>query len=166
MAYAVVACSRCKAPWAVELRHAKSACPRCHTAVDLARRARLWEGPSAARAREAAAAHAAALAQGITAARATELEQTLLADRPVARHDSAIDAAAAQARSKRNLGARAELVALWLTRLSDGASHAELLQALGKAGLGPERAEQEIARMLAADIIFEPRAGFYRALAD
>lgn len=160
MAFAVIACSRCKHPWAVELRHATATCPRCQSGVDLARRRRFWEGESGREAQAAAASVAARMQGGDVGAEAV---QARLGPEP-ARHDDPLDAAAAKARGVTSKSGRAEEVLHWLTRLQEGASHDDAVEALVRAGLTRERAEKEIVRMLAGDVIFEPRAGRYRSL--
>ena len=85
-------------------------------------------------------------------------------NRPVPRYDTPVDAAAAKANAVVNKSQKAETVALWLTRLQETATHEDYLAALRKAGLDPDRAEKEITRMLAMDVIFEPTAGRYRCL--
>jgi len=156
--WGVVACSACRQPWAVELRHAAVSCPSCGTAVDLADRVKLWQGDSAADARAAAAHHRAAMAGGLPAV------QSLRPRRPEPKHDSPADAAAAQASGIVNKSARAEAVALWMTRLVGLVPHADLVAAMGKAGLDADRAEREVVRLLATDLMVEPRAGSYRVL--
>lgn len=84
--------------------------------------------------------------------------------RPVPRHDSPVAAAAAKANAVVNKSQKAEAIALWLTRLLGDASHQDYHDAMRMAGLDVERAEKEITRMLAMDVIFEPRAGSYRSL--
>jgi hypothetical protein len=64
-----------------------------------------------------------------------------------------------------NRSARAETVALWMSRLAGPTPHDALVQALLKAGLDRTRAEREIVRMLAMDYLMEPRAGSYQVLA-
>jgi DNA-directed RNA polymerase subunit RPC12/RpoP len=152
--FAVVGCSGCGRPWAVELRHERSACPDCHTRVDVAGRTRLWQGDDARQAQAAVAHHRAALAGGLHVVQAPR--------RPAARHDSATDAAAAKAAGIVNASARAEAVALWRTRLSGLVPHEELVVAMGKAGIAAARAEREVVRLLATDLMLEPRAGHYR----
>lgn len=158
MAYAVVACTQCKEPWAVELRHKTSSCPRCQKSVDLAKRTRLWQGDSPQDARRAIQTLRADLAGG------REHVVALQDARPVPRHDSPVAAAAAKANAVVNKSQKAEAIALWLTRLVGDASHAQYLDALRMAGLDRERAEKEITRMLAMDVTYEPRAGHYRSL--
>ena len=46
--------------------------------------------------------------------------------------------------------------------LRGAAPHEELLRALERAGIDRERGEAEVTRMLATDILVEPRAGCYR----
>lgn len=153
--YAVVACQGCREAWAVELRHSQATCPRCATTADLARRVRLWQGESP---QQAQAAAAALRGQGAPSG--------LPAPARVPRHDSPIDAAAAQGVGIRNQSERAEAVAAALTLLCGHASHQDLLEALSKAGLGAARAEAEVQRMLACDRLLEPRAGEYRWLQE
>jgi hypothetical protein len=73
-----------------------------------------------------------------------------------------VDAAAAKAAGIVNASARAEAVALWMTRLSGLVPHEELVVAMGKAGIAAARAEREVVRLLATDLMLEPRAGHYR----
>lgn len=164
-AYAVVACSGCKQPWSVALRGRTASCPRCTRRVELDRRTRLWEGDDAREARSAAASLRAALAQGIP----VEVANRRLREadpEPVVRHDSPVDAAAAQARRTTNLSERADEVAAWLSRLLGPTDHDTFVAALEKAGIPRPRAEREVVRMLAADVIYEPRAGSYVSLSS
>ena len=156
--FAVVACSACRKPWAVELRHATASCPECRTSYDLATRKPLWQGENAREAQAAVAHHRAAMAGGLAAVQAEALRPR----RPEPRHDSPADAAAAQASGIVNLSSRAEAVALWLTRLVGTPTHAQLIDGMAKAGLDGARAEREVVRMLATDILMEPKAGVYR----
>jgi hypothetical protein len=156
--FAVVVCSACRQPWAVELRHATASCPACSVAYDLADRKPVWQGEDARSAQAAVAHHRAAMAGGLQAV------QALRPHRPEPRHDSPADAAAAQAGGIVNLSARAEAVALWMTRLVGLVPHPQLLEAMGKAGIPRERAEREVVRLLATDLMMEPKAGRYRIL--
>jgi hypothetical protein len=158
MRYAVVACSRCRKPWAAELRHATVRCPACQEPAEPARKTRLWEGEDPAEAQRAVAHHRAALAGGAQAVAA------LLSTRPAPRHDSPEEAAAARALGIANKSQRAELVALWMTRLVGATPHDRLVAALEHAGIERRRAEAEVVRMLAMDILMEPRAGHYKVL--
>lgn len=155
MAFAVVTCSRCKEPWALELRHATATCPRCQAKVEVAKRRRLWEGDDA---REAQAAAAQARLTG-----AAGPEAVLLTPQKVPRHDAPVGAAAAAGRGITNLSQRAEAVAVWLCQ-EGPASDGDLTDALVAAGLDAERAGKEIVRMLACDHLYEPRAGHYGVL--
>ncbi len=105
--------------------------------------------------------HRAAMAQGTTLAAAAI---TLRPAPRVPRYDDPVDAAAAKARGTVNKSERAEQVMLWLTRLLGDAPHDDVIRSLRRAGLDGERAEKEVVRMLACDVIFEPRAGYYRHL--
>ena len=154
--FAVVGCSSCRRPWVVDLRHATSTCPRCGVTADLERRAQLWQGEDARAAQQAAARLRAGDDLVVV---------TALADRrPMPHHDSAVAAAAAKAASVINKSQKADLIALWLTRLTGEARHEDLLAAMEQAGLARDRAEQEVIRMLATDVMYEPRAGSYRVL--
>lgn len=164
-AYAVVACSGCKQAWSVELRSRTASCPRCARRVELDRRTRLWEGDDAREARSAAASLRAALTQGVPVPVANQRLRDADPE-PVARHDSPVEAAAAKGRSVTNLSERADEVAAWLTRLLGPTDHDTLLAALEKAGLTRARAEREVVRMLATDVLYEPRAGSYASLSS
>ncbi len=147
----------------MDLRSKTSRCPGCQTAVDLDRRRRLWEGDDARDAQAAAGRVRLELAAGQAApAQQALLEEMALPQAP--RHDSPVDEAAARARAVTNKSQRADAVALWLTRLQGQASHDDYLGALSQAGLERTRAEKEIVRMLACDVVYEPRAGYYQAL--
>jgi hypothetical protein len=156
--YAVVVCSACRKPWAVELRHATVSCPGCGTPYDRAARKPLWQGEDARAAQAAVAHHRAATAGGLAAV------QAFKPYRAEARHDSPADAAAAQAAGIVNLSARAEAVTLWMTRLVGAVPHAALVEAMGLAGIDRARAEREVVRLLATDVMMEPKAGHYRIL--
>ena len=156
--FAVVACSSCHAAWAVELRHTQATCPNCRSTFALAERRHLWSGNDARDAQAAVAHHRAALAGGLAAV------QALRPRRPEARHDSPADAAAAKAVGITNASARAEAVALWMTRLLGAVPHEDLVLAMGKAGIPAARAEKEVVRLLACDLMVEPKAGHYRVL--
>lgn len=49
--FAVVACSACKKPWAIETRHDRVSCPRCGKGYDVDARLHLWQGDDARGAR-------------------------------------------------------------------------------------------------------------------
>ena len=155
MRFAIIPCP-CGERWATETRHARVTCPRCGTSGELAARLVLWQGDDASAAREAAASLRAQAA----GAPKSLLERPV----PVARHDSVADAAAAKASSITNRSDRAEAVALWMTRLAGQPTHADLLDALTRAGLDKARAEREIVRLLAMDYLMEPRAGSYKVI--
>lgn len=123
------------------------------------RRQRLWSGDDA----RAGQSSAAELRGQMAGADPAHLIGLGLPERRV-RHDGPVEAAAAKARNITNKSARAEAIALWLTRMCDTATHDDYLDAMRKAGLDEARAEQEVIRMLACDVIYEPRAGHYAAL--
>lgn len=162
--FAVVGCSTCKQAWAVEARHGTTTCPGCRGSRPAKRRRALWSGDSAVDAQKATAAIRAALAQGLPVDQAAAAAQALRPVDALPKHDNVLDAAAAKARGLRNASDRAEAVMLWLGRLAGPLPENDVLEALGKAGLGHDRAEKEIVRMLAGDVIYEPRAGYYEVL--
>jgi DNA-directed RNA polymerase subunit RPC12/RpoP len=155
--YAVIACSLCRQPWAIEQRNQTAKCPACSRVVAIAGRLKLWEGDNGLQAAEAAGRQ-----------RASGFDVAALENQgaKVPRHDSPADAAAAQAQGIINQSRRAESVATWMTRLVGQPSHQQLVEAMAKAGLEQQRAEREIVRMLACDYLTEPRAGTYRVLAS
>lgn len=51
--FAVVICSPCRTPWAVETRHERVTCPRCGKSYLLKDRKRAWEGDDARQAQVA-----------------------------------------------------------------------------------------------------------------
>jgi len=157
--YAVVACSRCRNPWAVELRNATASCPACGAEADLARRTRLWEGDSP---QEAQAAVAQARLQAAGPQAILHMQRLAATARPARGHDSPVDAAAAAGTGVRNRSERAEAVARAYGRLCADIPHADLVEALTRAGLEPARSAVEVTRMLACDVLLEPRAGTYR----
>lgn len=163
MRYAVVGC-QCGNVWSIELRHATTTCTTCRKTVDVARRRRLWQGDDLREAQAQAAAMRTARAQDLPESSAGAAVQALQPPQPLARHDSPIDAAAAKAHGITNKSARAEAVALWMTRLLGQPSEDDLMQGMRKAGLDGARAEKEIVRMLAADVMYEPRVGHYAVL--
>src|SRR5688572_22498469 len=81
--FAVVACSACRQPWAVELRHAEASCPSCKATASLRERVHLWSGDDARDAQAAVARHRAALAGGPAAVAAVA---ALAPRRPAPRH--------------------------------------------------------------------------------
>lgn len=151
--FAVVACSGCRTPWAVELRNATATCPRCRTSVELTSRTQLWVGEDARQAQVAAAQLRAAG------------RSTTVGPAATPRHDSPADAAAAKGRAIINKSARAEEVARWLERIAGPMPHRVLVEALQRSGLDQDRAEAEITRMLAMDLLMEPKSATYRMVA-
>ncbi len=151
--FAVTLCPACQEPCAVELRHAAISCPRCQAKVEMRGRSLLWQGDDA---RDAQAAASQASRRGAI--------PDLVGPERIPRHDSPADAAAAQAKSIINKSARAEAVALWLDRIAGPVPHRLLVDSLERAGLDQDRAEAEITRMLALDLLMEPRSGYYRAV--
>ncbi len=163
MQYAVVGC-QCGNVWSLELRHSTSTCTGCRSTVDVARRRRLWQGNDLREAQAQAAAHRTAKQLGHAESETAAALQSLEPQRRLAQHDSPVDAAAAKARRIANKSARADAVALWLTRLEGDFTEESWLTAMKKAGVAGERAEKELVRMLACDVVYEPLVGRYAAL--
>jgi hypothetical protein len=145
----------------VETRHANASCPRCGKGVALAHRTRLWEGSDAREAQRSAALHGHRMASKAISGRLTTFQPS---PKALQSHACASDEAAARAAGIANKSSRAEAVALHLDGLQGIMAHAGLVEALEKAGLDRERAEAEVTRMLAMDVLVEPRAGQYRTL--
>lgn len=164
MSFVVIACSRCRNAWSVDVATATSRCQGCGRQTIVASRRRLWQGDDARAAATAAGAIRAAIAQGRPPDEAATVAAALAPPARDAKHDSPLDAAAAKARAFVNQSQRAEAVALWLTRLIGAATEDDYVAALRRAGLSGRRAEKEIIRMLACDVIIEPAPGRYRAL--
>jgi hypothetical protein len=157
--FAVAQCG-CGNAWAVELRHAQAACPRCGAGIALEKARIAWRGDSAVEAQ---------VAVGQLRLRCDPRAEAAVASlrrASVPRHDSPVEAAAARGAGIANKSSRAELVALALSRLTGMAPHDDLVQALELAGLERRRADAEVVRMLAMDILLEPKAGHYRVVED
>ncbi len=164
--YGVIACSRCKEVWSVELANRTSSCPRCNQHVHLARRRRLWEGNNPREAQAATATLRAQVQHGVNPDALQDQMEKLAHPERLVQHDSLEDAASAQARDVTNLSKRAERVTLWLGRLCGTVDHDQLIAAFSKAGIPRERGEREVLRMLVSDYIYEPHAGQYAVLGD
>lgn len=148
LSHLVLQCPRCGGANVCEAHHASRRCRRCTaplpaSAIVLARCASAPE----ARARLVAMTSPTPIA------------------RPVERHDSTVEAAAAKASAITNLSQRAEAAALWLARLGGTIRHEELIQAFLAAAIPQKRAQAEVVRLLATDILYEPRPGEYRFVA-
>lgn len=141
------------------MRQASASCPSCNTRCEPGTRRHLWRGESPQEAQAAAAQ--LRLPKGANATIQALAEPKARAS---PRHDSPVDAAAAQGSGITNKSERAAAVAKALCRLQGAVPHGELVAAFVKAGLEAERAEAEVVRMLATDVLIEPRAGAYRWL--
>jgi hypothetical protein len=159
MSYAVVACRQCNNAWAVDRRNATASCPHCNAKADRQHQLALWEGEDA-RAAQAATAQKRAAAGGVHG------QQLAMLAAPVRmpRHDSVLDAAAAQVRHVTNKSDRAEAVARWMERLASPFRHEDLIAALERAGLDAKRCHDEVIRLLSNDILLEARPGLYRVI--
>ncbi len=154
MRFAAIVCPDCRRAWTVERRHETVTCPRCGHTTAQASRKPIWTGDDVSGAQEALTLHHG----GIAALAASQRPPNRAARLP---HDSAVAAAASRGTGIINKSERAEAVARALASAPQTAGHADLRLALEHAGLERERAESEIVRMLATDILMEPRAGQY-----
>ncbi|MEA3199253.1 MAG: hypothetical protein QOE90_681 [Thermoplasmata archaeon] len=155
MLYAVVACSRCRRGFVVEEGRKQATCAHCSRTLDLANVRAFHRGEDLEEARAALGQLNARLS-----GRAEEYARAFVppAPRP-ASHDDAHQAAAAAARRAVSEKDRADAVARALGEFGLD----DLARAFALAGLPTQKAEAHLARMLAAQVVFEPRPLRYRA---
>lgn len=158
--YAVVACPRCRRSRVVEQGRKTAACASCDRPLALADLRSYYQGASLEEAQQAAG-----LLNAKLAGREAEFVRALLPqEAPSARHDDPWEAAAAAARRATGETERVDAVARALSAGLGDFSEDDLRRALDLAGLRGARAGAHVARMLGASVLFEPRAGRYRAL--
>lgn len=153
--YLVIACPRCRRARVVEQGQKTASCASCDRTLALADLRAAYLGPHLEEAQQVAGLVNARL-QG----REEEYVAALVAPEPrPARHDDRVDAAAAAARKGAGGEAgKADAIARALGEFQEE----ELARAFEAAGL--RDAARQLRRMLAAQVVFEPRAGRYRAL--
>jgi hypothetical protein len=155
--YLVVACSRCRRARVVEQGRKTASCASCARSLRLADLRAAYAGPSLDEAQ-----HAAGLVNARLAGREGEYVAALVVpDVPRARgprHDDRFSAADAAARRVSSEKDRADAVARSLGEFDDP----DLLKVFATVGLrDPAR---HLRRMLATQVVYEPRPGVYRAL--
>jgi len=152
--YAVVACPRCRRSLVVEEGRRQAACVRCSRPLDLASVRAFHRGEDAEEARRVAG-----LVNARLAGREGEWERSLVPPPPrEARHDDRHHAAAAAARKARSEKDRADAIARALGEFTQE----DLERAFALARVG--KPEAHLARMLATQVVHEPRPLAYRAL--
>lgn len=152
--YLVIACPRCRRARVVEQGRKTASCSSCTRTLELADLRASYLGPILQEAQEAAGR----LNAKLSGREEEYVAAMVLPAIPAPRHDDRWNAAAAAARRVSGETARADAVARALGEFEDG----ELAVAFELAGL--REAGRHLRRMLATDVIFEPRPGVYRAL--
>lgn len=153
--YQVVACPRCRRAKVVEPGRKQSTCGLCSRTLAL-RDLRAFATVGTLEEAQMAAGAVNAKLSG----REREFAQALVPAAPrVARHDDRFAAAAANARRFSSEKDRADAVARALGDFGED----DLRRAFAVAGLPIDKVEAHLKRMLVADVVFEPRAGVYRA---
>lgn len=156
--YLVVACPRCRRARVVEQGKKTTQCGSCGRSLVLQdlRAHFLGDGFEEASA-------AAGMLNARLAGREEEFLAALVpAPSPAARHDDAYGAAAAAARKANSEKDRADAVARALSARMVDFGEQDLARAFEMADL--KGAEKHLARMLATQVVFEPRSGRYAAL--
>lgn len=153
--YLVVACPRCRRAKIVEQGRQQSTCALCSRTLALADLR-----PFAAAETLDEAQAAAGLVNARLSGREREFAQALVPLPPrLVRHDDRYAAASAAARRAVSEKDRVDAVARALSDFDED----DLARAFAEAGLAVARAEGHLQRMLATDVVFEPRPGRYKA---
>ena len=154
--FQVVACSRCRRARIVEQGRKQATCGGCNRTLTLRDLRAFATTPSIAEAQSAVAVVNARLA-----GRERELAAAFVPEAPRARrHEDRFAEAAAAARRFSAEKDRADAIARALGSFAED----DLVRAFHIAGIPAAKAAAHLARMLATDIVFEPRAGAYRAM--
>lgn len=152
--YLVVACGRCRRARVVEQGRKTATCASCSRVLELRDLRAYSLGPLLEEAQEVAGRLNAKLA-----GRKDEYLAAMVVPRaPAPRHDDRWNAAAAAARRATGETGRADAVARALGEFED----AELAAAFELAGL--RESNRHLRRMLATQVVFEPRPGVFKAL--
>lgn len=155
--YLVIACPRCRRSRVVEAGKKSTSCGSCGRALALAD---LRPLASAGTLEEAQ--HAAGLVNARLVGREREFLASLLPqEAPAARHDDPYDAAAAAARKASSESDRVDEVARALFARLGAFAEEDLEEAFHRAGIPAYRLESHLVRMLATNVLYEPRAGRY-----
>lgn len=154
--YLVIACARCRRALVAESGRRQAACPSCGRAVVLADVRAFLSTDALDAAREAAGRLNARLA-----GREHEFAAAFVPEAPPAvRHDDRFQAAAAAARRAMSEREKADAVARALGEFGEE----DLARAFEDADLRSGKIGAHLARMVATEVVFEPRPGLYRAL--
>lgn len=157
--FLVVACPRCRRAKVVEEGKRTTTCPSCSRSLELEHLRVHHQAASPEEAR-----HAAGILNARLVGREADFAVALVPPAPrAARHDGAADAAAAQARRASSESGRADRIARHLSQTLGEFGRDDLAAAMRLAGIAPARVDAHLERMLATTLLFEPRAGRYRA---
>lgn len=153
--YLVVACPRCRRARVVEQGRKTAACAACDRPLALADLRAAYAGPSLEEAQQTAGMVNARLA-----GREREYVAAMVVGEPAraSRHDDRFSKAAAAARGVSSEKDRADAIARALEEFDE--------QDYGKAfeTAGMRDAARHLRRMLATQVVYEPRPGVFRAL--
>lgn len=153
--FAVVACSRCRRTLIVEEQRKQASCAHCSRSLDLANLKAFHRGDDLEEAR--------AVMGRLNARMSGREEEYVRATAPpvprAPRHDDKLHAAAAAARKVKSEKDRVDAIA---RSLSDFARE-DLAAAFALCQLPADRVDAHLARMLATQVVFEPRPLRYRA---
>lgn len=153
--FQVVACPRCRRAKVVEPGRKQATCGSCNRPLTLADLRAFATTGSIEEAQVAAG-----LVNAKLAGREREFAAALVPAAPRAsRHDDRFAAAAAAARRFSSEVDRTDAVARALGDFTED----DLARAFHVAGLPADKLGAHLKRMLVADVVFEPRAGRYRA---
>lgn len=154
--FQLVACSTCRRAQVTERGRKQATCVRCSRTLDLQNLRAFLVTTSLEGAQQAAGMLNARLA-----GREAEYAQALiLPARPAPRHDDRFAAAAAAARTATSEKDRADAIARALREFTES----DLALAFKMTGLPAAKLETQLKRMLATDVVFQPRTGTYRIL--
>ena len=154
--FQVVACSRCRRARIVEQGRKQATCATCNRTLPL-RDLRAFATTSSIE----EAQSAVAVVNARLAGRERELAAAFVptAPRPRGHEDRFAEAAAAA----RRFSAEKDRVDA-IARALGAFAEADLARAFHVAGIPADKVGAHLARMVATDVVFEPRAGAYRAM--
>lgn len=157
--FAVIACPRCRRAKVIDAGKKTTTCPACMRILEVAHLRVHHHAPDAEEARRAAGILNARLA-----GREAEYAMALVPPAPrAARHESAADGAAAQARRATSEKDRVDRIARHLSQSLGEFGIPDLEEALRLAGIRAAKDGGHLHRMLETTVLYEPRPGRYRA---
>lgn len=159
--YLVVACSRCRRARVVQQGRKSAPCAACGRSLDLPNLRAFHQGEDLGEAQ-----NAAGLVNAKLAGREREFAAAFIPAAPrEVKHDDAWHAAAAAARKAESESDRADAAARALSAQAEkGFTEDDFGRALALAGVPMQRAAHHLGRMVATQVVYEPRPGRYRAL--